>query len=123
MYTRRDALRLGAMSVFGSGVLLAGERDDAPPDRLIGYTEYRTDLPGGRHINVKTMRAAIIKADGTGRRVLAEELTEEKGSWTSFTGWSPDGKLAILSRNWQSEESGKWEEDHKDFRRTGDGFT
>ena len=50
-----------------------------PPDLLIGYTEFRTDLPGGRYVNVGTMRAAVVKADGTGRRVLAEELTREKG--------------------------------------------
>jgi len=30
-----------------------------PPDRLIGYTELRTDLPGGRHANVRTMRAKM----------------------------------------------------------------
>ena len=24
---------------------------------LIGYTEFRTDLPGGRHANVATMRS------------------------------------------------------------------
>jgi hypothetical protein len=68
------------------------------------------------------MRSVIVKADGTGRRVLAEELTREKGSWTQFVGWSQDGKSARLSRNWMSEENGKWEETHKDFRRTGDGF-
>jgi TolB protein len=36
------------------------------------------------------MRSVIVKADGTGRRVLAEELTREKVSWTQFVGWSPD---------------------------------
>ena len=93
------------------------------PDLLIGYTEFRTDLPGGRYVNGRTMRAVVVKADGTGRRVLAEELTREKGSWTQFVGWSPDGKTARLSRNWKSEENGKWEEEHKDLPlRTGDGF-
>src|SRR5262249_5797203 len=92
-----------------------------PPDRLIGYTELRTNLPGGRHVNVKTMRAVAVKADGTGRRVLAEELTREPNTWTQFTGWSPDGKTAILSRAWQSEENGKWEEEHKTFRFAADG--
>jgi hypothetical protein len=55
-------------------------QDDTPPDALIGYTEFRTDLPGGRHANVKTRRAVVVKADGTGRRVLAEELTRVAGS-------------------------------------------
>ena len=76
------------------------------PDVLIGYTEFRTDLPGGRYVNVATMRGAVIKADGTGRRVLADELTREKGYWTQFTGWSPDGKTAILLRGWECEENG-----------------
>ena len=58
----------------------------------------------------------MVKADGTGRRVLAEELTREKGSWTQFVGWSPDGKTAVFARGWKSDENGKWEEEHKTFR-------
>src|SRR5437667_889076 len=103
------------------GVLLSSPRVETPPDLLIGYTEHRTDLPGGRHANVKTRRAVVVKADGTGRRVLAEELTREAGYSTQFVGWSPDGKATRLSRGWKSEEVGKWEEEHKDFRTTGDG--
>jgi Tol biopolymer transport system component len=113
-FSRRDVLRLGAAALFAAD-------KEALPDGLIGYTEFRTDLPGGRHVNVKTMRAVVVKADGTGRRVLAEELTREAGSWTQFTGWSPDGKAAIFTRNWQSEADGKWEEEHKTFRTTIDG--
>src|SRR5262249_59645912 len=93
-----------------------------PADVLMGYTEYRTDLPGGRQANIKTRRAVVLKADGTGRRVLAEELTREPGSWTEFGGWSPDGKAARLGRYWKSEEVGKWEEEHKDFRPIGEGY-
>ena len=98
------------------------ERDDTPPDLLIGYTEFRTDLPGGRYVNDATMRAVVVKADGTGRRVLAEELTREKNSWTQFRGWSPDGKIAVFSRSWMSDENGKWEEEHKTFRYPKGGF-
>src|SRR5262249_11828154 len=67
---------------------VAPVRESSPPDLFIGYTEYRTDLPGGRYVNNATRRAVVIKADGTGRRVLAEELTREKGWWTHFSGWS-----------------------------------
>ena len=98
----------------------AADRDDKPPDALIGYTELRTNLPGGRHANVKTRRAVVVKADGTGRRVLAEELTREAGYWTQFVGWSPDGKAASLYRGWVNEENAKWEEEHKTFRPTPD---
>lgn len=104
------------------GALEATPPADPRPDLLIGYTALRTDLPGGRYVCVATMRAAVVKADGTGRRVLAEGLTREKGSWTQFVGWSPDGKVARVSRYWKSEEVGQWEEKHKDFRKPGEGF-
>src|SRR5690349_1036299 len=91
--SRRDVLRLAA-AALGPGLLRAD--DDRPPDLLIGYTEFRTDLPGGRYVNSWTRRAAVVKADGTGRRPLAEELAREKGYSTQFYGWSPDGQTAIL---------------------------
>ena len=85
------------VAALGPGFVRAQGADDKRPDLLIGYTEFRTNLPGGRHVNVWTMRAVVIKADGTGRRVLAEELTREAGYSTQFVGWSPDGKAARLS--------------------------
>jgi hypothetical protein len=115
------ALAALAAAALEPAALFAAARGDTLPDALIGYTEHRTDLPGGRHANVKTRRAVVVKADGTGRRVLAEELTREAGSSTQFVGWSPDGKAARLSRSWKSDAVGKWEEEHKDFRTTGDG--
>src|SRR5262249_8233149 len=115
--SRRDFLRAGsAAAVLGPAGPFAAGRDDKPPDLLIGYTEFRTDLPGGRYVNVATRRAVVVKADGTGRRILAEELTREKGWSTQFTGWSPDGKTAIFVRSWESEENGKWEEELRTFR-------
>src|SRR5262245_26335056 len=118
--SRRDFLRTGAAAALGPAALFTADRE-TPPDTLIGYTEMRTDLPGGRYVNEATRRAVVVKADGTGRRVLAEELTREAGSCTQFVGWSPDGKAARLSRNWKSEEVGKWDEEHKTFRTTGEG--
>lgn len=85
-------------------------------DHLIGFTELRTNLPGGRHANVRTMRAVVVKMDGSGRRLLADELANDADAWTQFAGWSPDGKIAIVGRGWQSPENAKWEEDHKTFR-------
>jgi Tol biopolymer transport system component len=105
---------------LGPPALFAAD-DDKPPDLLIGYTEFRTDLPGGRYVNVATRRAVVVKADGTGRRVLAEELTLEKGYSTQFYGWSPDGHTAVLLRSWLSEENGEWEEAHQQFRLSTDG--
>jgi TolB protein len=120
--SRRDFLRLGTAAALGPGILQAADSVETSPDGLIGYTEFRTNLPGGRHGNVTTMRAVVVKADGTGRRVLAEELTREKHSWTQFNGWSPDGRLAILYRGWESAENGKWEEEQRTFRFTASGW-
>ena len=91
--------------------------DERPlEDRLIGYTELRTNLPGGRHANVRTMRAATVKGDGSGRRLVADELIDDPDAWTQLTGWSPDGEQAIVYRGWQDPENAKWEEQHQRFR-------
>jgi TolB protein len=86
------------------------------PSQALGYTELRTDLPGGRHANVRTMRAVVVKADGSGRRPVEEELVDSPDVWTQFAGWSPDGERAIICRGWQSPENARWEEEHKTFR-------
>jgi Tol biopolymer transport system component len=84
----------------------------------IGYTEFRTNVPGGRHANITTMRAHTIRADGSQRRVLAESLVQEQHSWTQFAGWSPDGRYAIVGAGWESPENAAWEEEHRTFRMT-----
>lgn len=104
------------MTIALSGVASESDLSAAPPPQLIGYTELRTNLPGGRHANIKTMRACVVNADGTGRRELAPELAAEANSWTQFAGWSPDGTFAVLGRGWQSPENAQWEEEHKTFR-------
>jgi len=86
------------------------------PVPLIGFTELRTNLPGGRHANVRTMRAAVANADGAEKRRLAEDLAKEPDAWTQFAGWSPDGRTAILGLGWQSPENAKWEEENQRFR-------
>jgi Tol biopolymer transport system component len=69
-----------------------------------------------------TMRAHVVKADGTGRRALAEELTREANTWTQFAGWSPDGRTAIVGRGWESTENARWEEEHRTFRFRADDY-
>ncbi len=108
---------------FSFAPLHGGETIPAPvPPYLLGYTELRTNLPGGRHANVRTMRAMLVKADGSGRRVLGEELARDADSWTQFAGWSPDGKIAVVGRGWQSPANAKWEEEHRQFRHTKEGW-
>jgi Tol biopolymer transport system component len=86
------------------------------PQRFIGYTEYRTNLPGGRHVNNITMRACVVGEDGRGRKQLAPDLVKEPNTWTQFAGWSPDGKQAVIGSGWESPENAAWEEEHKTFR-------
>src|SRR5262245_25680603 len=80
------------VEVPSTGLVSTGGRTDRQADLLIGYTELRTNLPS-RHANVVTMRAAIVNGDGTGHRLVGEELAREPNSWTQFAGWSPDGCL------------------------------
>jgi len=102
------------------GVLLAAAAQR--PQGLIGFTEYQTNLPGGRHANVITMRAAVVRADGTRLRRLAGELTRKQNTWTQFAGWSPDGRQAIIGCGWESPENGAWEETNKTFQFTPEGW-
>jgi TolB protein len=92
------------------------------PEPLIGYSELRTDLPGGRHANVATTRATVVRLDGTGRRRIGEGLVREPDSSTQFAGWSPDGRLAIVGSGWESPENARWEEEHRQFRYTAEGW-
>ncbi|MCA9213393.1 MAG: PD40 domain-containing protein [Planctomycetales bacterium] len=82
----------------------------------IGYTELRTNLPGGRHANTSTSRAMVINLDGSGKRALVSHLAEPPDTWTQFAGWSPDGSLAIIGNGWQDPDNADWEEEHKTFR-------
>lgn len=93
----------------------ADEKIESAP--WIGYGEFQTNLPGGRHANVRTRRAFVVRADGTGRRQIGEDLlAKDPDAWTDFAGWSPDGKLAIVGRGWQQAENGRWEELNRQFR-------
>lgn len=100
----------------------AAADEPVPSTPLIGFTELQTNLPGGRHANVRTMRAAVVRADGSGRRLISPELANEPDTWTQFAGWSPDGRTAVIGRGWQSPANARWEEDHKTFRHTAEGW-
>ena len=108
--------------LFLGTALTVAKAEPETPRSLIGYTEFRTDLPGGRHANVTTMRAAVVRADGTGKRFLADDLARERDAWTQFAGWSPDGRLAVIGRGWESPENARWEEEHKEFRYIAAGW-
>ena len=59
-------------------IVLAIALADEPehPNFLIGYTELRTNLPGGRNANVHTKRAAMMRGDSMGRWLIAEYLAD-----------------------------------------------
>lgn len=119
---RIPSLVVSKQGSFLAGLLGEKPKEDRKTAQLLGYTELRTDLPGGRHANVRTMRAAVVRVDGTGRRLLADDLAHDQDSWTQFAGWSPDGTTAILGRGWQSPENARWEEEHRTFRFTPKGW-
>jgi len=113
-----------AAGPFVAPASVCSARADEPPMSLslVGYNEHRTNLPGGRHANVSTNRAMVVKADGTERRSVSGELVNEAGTWTQFAGWSPDGETAVVLRGWESVENARWEEEHKTFRFTPEGW-
>lgn len=90
--------------------------DRRPGAPLIGYTEFRTDRPGGRHANVRTMRAAFVRPDGTGRALVGDRLAASADTWTQFAGWSPNGRAVVVGVGWQSPENARWEEENRRFR-------
>jgi len=114
------SLTVLALLLTSAGFVESAEPDW--PEQLIGYTVLRTNLAGGRHTNVRTMRAAVIKADGLEHRKIAEDLADQPDAWTQFAGWSPDGVIAIIARGWESPENAVWEEEHKTFRFTKEGW-
>jgi TolB protein len=85
---------------------------------LIGYTDQQCDDPRGQFYNSRTSRAMLVRADGTGRREIGASLITRSNSWTSFAGWWPDGRQAIIGSAWESEENALWERQHKTFRMT-----
>ncbi len=109
-----------AILLFASAACAADKAQPESPTlstaTQIGYTQLQTDLPGGRHANVRTMRAMLVSVDGTKRRPMATELANTPNTWTQFSGWSPDGKQAIITCGWQDPENAAWEEEHKTFR-------
>ena len=116
-------------SILAAGVLLCAissvvrAQDAAATDSLIGYTQFRVNLPGGRHANTATMRAHMVRADGSAAREVAAELIPNADTWTQFAGWSPDGGTAVIGCGWQDPENAAWEEEHKTFRMATGGWT
>src|SRR5688572_3991093 len=88
---------------------------------LIGYTDLGCDDPRGQFYNSRTARAMIVRADGTGRREIGASLITRSNSWTQFAGFWPDGRRAVISSAWESEDNYLWEREHKKFRRN-DGW-
>ena len=102
-----------ALACFAS---VRGEDDAGGAMPLVGYTELRTNLPGGRHANVRTSRAMVVRLDGSGRRAAAPDLARGPNEWTQFAGWSPRGDVAIIHEGWQDPQNALWEEANTTFR-------
>jgi TolB protein len=111
-----------AVFLFLCSASLSANENPERPDAFIGYTELRTDLPGGRHANVRTMRAKVMSARSGNSRELAAEFVISGDHWTQFAGWSPDGRTAIVTQGWQDPENAILEEKLKSFHFTKDGW-
>lgn len=120
--SRREVLRAGGQALVALAFCGSTRGVEAAEEPWIGYTEFRTNLPGGRHPNVATMRATLVRTNGKARRRVAEELSREPDSWTQFAGWSPDGRTAVLGSGWQSPENARKEEAAKGFLFTAEGW-
>lgn len=118
MDMRRYSLSVLVLCLVGYSKPRIAASDNLPLTTWIGYTEHCTNLDGGRHENVRTMRAMIVQGNGREGRELAGELVDDPDAWTQFAGWSPDGKQAVICRGWQDPENARWEEEHKSFRMT-----
>ena len=77
-FSRYISLSLVA-AALSFGAIRSDQSGEPLPDLLIGYTEFRTDQPGGRYPNEWTMRSVIVKADGTGRRSARRGVNARKG--------------------------------------------
>jgi len=84
---------------------------------MIGYNEYRTNLATGQKCDASS-RACVVRADGKGRRILTPKLNEKPDTGTMLSGWSPDGRYAILFSQWESPENAAWEMENLTYRMT-----
>jgi TolB protein len=123
LYEFASAPRLIAVVLLLLSLLNSARADSEPSDveqeiPLIGYTEGRNDLEEGQFVNWRTNLACVVRANGTERNVIAQELTGDANTWTQFAGWSPDGQQAVILSLWESPENAAWERDHQTFRMT-----
>lgn len=99
--------------------------DDLGIAPLIGYTELQTNLPGGRHANVRTMRAMVIRRDGTDRRSIGQELANEADAGRSLRAGPRMGRwpLLVAAGRTLRTPSGKKNTRHSDSRRGNGSLT
>ena len=76
------------------GCLVLGSVSGGEP--WIGFTRLRTNLEGGRHANVRTSRAMLVRANGTELREFGAAWVDSDNTWTQFAGWSPDGRHLVF---------------------------
>lgn len=86
-------------------------------DCAIGFRVYRATAEN-MHAFITSSRAWCMRADGGAMRELAPELARDPHCWTDFTGWSTDGRYAVIGAGWESSENAEWETAHAAFRMT-----
>jgi Tol biopolymer transport system component len=99
-------------------VLLLAPLSAVAADRPAGWiacSEFRTNLPT-RHDNFVTMRAWILRADGSGGSEVAPSIIDRPDTWCGFEGWSADGRYALLTRTYNPADNAAFEENNNTFR-------
>ena len=98
------------------------QAQEPTPAWRVGFTEMRTNLPGGRLPNIATMRAMWITHEHREPVPLAPDLIDGSHVWTQFAGWEPQGSRAIVLRGWEDPDNAAWEEEHRTFRFTKEAW-
>ncbi len=84
-----------------------------PPSDDLAMTIMSVNLKGGRHQNLSTSRAYILKSGSKTLSQIGQELAENENTGVRFSGWSPNGELAIIEKRFNSIENANWEEFNK----------
>ncbi len=86
-------------------------------DYEITYSTYRTNIPGLRHYNTRTLRPNLYSSKTNSSRIIAPHMIDSENSYTSVGFWNQDGeRKVILQYRWEDPENAKWEEENNTFR-------
>lgn len=111
-YDIRNTWRTRTRAAALAALLSAGPVDTAGAlDRglSLGYTTLATAIPGGRHQNIRTMRAMRMRLDGSAPSEIDASAIANADTWTSVASCASDGTI-YMQIGWQSPVNAVHEE-------------